>query len=102
MAERILQINFKYNISRDEYEAAVKSLASDFATVEGLRWKVWIINEAENEAGGIYLFEDDSSLQAYLEGPLAASISSHPALVDMSAKQFDVMAEATAITRGPV
>ena len=102
MSKVILQVNFKYNVSKDDYEAAVKSLVSDFATVDGLRWKVWIINEDKSEAGGIYLFEDDSSLQAYLEGPLAASISSHPALADMSAKQFNVMAEVTAITRGPV
>ena len=60
------------------------------------------MNEAESEAGGIYLFDDDSSLQAFLAGPLAAKVNSHPAFSDMSAKQFDVMADVTAITRGPV
>jgi len=48
------------------------------------------------------LFDDESSLQAFLAGPLAAGVTSHPALSDMSVKQFDMMEEETAITRGPV
>ena len=102
MAERILQINFKFSVSRAEYEQAATSLASEFADVAGLRWKVWLMNEAASEAGGIYLFDDESSLQAFLAGPLAAKVKSHPAFSDMSAKQFDVMADVTAITRGPL
>jgi len=102
MSKKILQLNFKFNVSRSEYEQAVSLLASDFAAVAGLRWKVWLMNEAESEAGGIYLFDDESSLQAYLTGPLAAQVKSHPALSDMSAKNFDVMEDITAITRGPV
>ncbi len=102
MSTRILQVNFKFSVSRSEYEQAAASLADAFAEVPGLRWKVWIMNEADNEAGGIYLFDDDASLQDYLAGPLAAQVKSHPAFSDMSAKQFEVMHDATAITRGPV
>ena len=102
MAKMILQIDFKFNISRDEYEKAAKSLATAFAEVAGLRWKVWLMNEAESVAGGIYLFDDESSLQAFLEGPLAAKVKSHPAFTSMNARQFEVMTDATATTRGPV
>ena len=102
MAEKILQINFKFNVSKGEYEAAANSLAGEFAKVDGLRWKVWILNEAENEAGGIYLFNDESSLDSFLGGPLAAQVQSHPAIEDMTAKKFDVMPDVTAVTRGPV
>jgi hypothetical protein len=102
MAERILQLNFKFNVPRAEYEQAVSSLAGKFADVAGLRWKVWLMNEAESEAGGIYLFNDESSLENFLAGPLAAQVSSHPALSDMSVKRFDVMPDLTAITRGPI
>jgi hypothetical protein len=102
MSARILQLNFKFNVPRADYEAAVSPLASDFAEVPGLVWKVWLMNEAESEAGGIYLFEDDTFLTAYLEGPLASAVKTHPALSDLSAKRFDVMGKLTAITRGPV
>ena len=40
----------------------VAPLAEQYAAVPGLRWKIWIINEAEGEAGGIYLFDDEESL----------------------------------------
>ncbi len=61
-----------------------------------------MINEAEREAGGIYLFDDEGSVKAFLDGPLASKVTSHPGLSDFSVKQFDVMEDATAITRGPV
>ena len=102
MKEKILQLNFKFNVPKADYEAAVSPLAENFAAVPGLRWKIWLMNEAENEAGGIYLFNDESSMQAYLDGPLAAGVKSHPALSDMSAKVFDSMDELTATTRGPI
>ncbi len=58
--------------------------------------------KVQHEAGGIYLFDDESSLQTFLAGPLAAKVKSHPAFSEMSAKQFEVMTDATATTRGPV
>ncbi len=102
MAEKLLQINFKFSITKAEYEEAASSLAGAFAGVDGLRWKIWTINEAENEAGGLYLFNDESSLDAFLNGPLAEQVKSHPAFSDMSAKPFDVMPGPTATCRGPV
>ncbi|MBC8231026.1 YdhR family protein [bacterium] len=102
MSGRILQINFKFNVSRAEYEEAVAPLANEIDAVAGLRWKVWLMNEAESEAGGIYLFDDEASTKAYLEGPIVAQVVKHPALSDFSVKQFDVLENVTAITRGPV
>ena len=102
MPSRILQLNFKFSVSRTEYEEAVSPLAEGVAAAPGVRWKIWLMNEAGSEAGGIYLFEDEASLDAYLGGPIVAQVTSHPALSDFSVKQFDVMEEQTAITRGPV
>jgi len=102
MPGKILQINFKFNVSKAEYQQAASGLVNDIEGVAGLRWKVWIMNEAEQEAGGIYLFDDEASVRAYLEGPIVAQVTSHPALSDFSVKQFDVMERVTAITRGPV
>jgi len=102
MAQMILQLNFKFNVTKAEYEGAVSPLADKFAAVDGLVWKIWIINESESEAGGLYLFKDESSLNIFLGGELAAAVSNHPALSDMSVKQFNIMDDITAITRGPV
>lgn len=102
MSQKILQINFKYHVSRAEYETAVAPLAAPIAAMPGLVWKVWLMNEAEQEAGGIYLFTDGSTLDAYLNSDIVAGIISHPALSDFSVKQFEVMEEVSAVTRGPV
>ena len=102
MSGRIMQLNFKFSVSVSEYEQALSPLVSQFAAIAGLRWKIWMINEAEGEAGGIYMFEDEASVNAYLEGPLAAQVTSHPALSDFSVKQFDVMGNLSEVTRGPV
>ena len=99
MAAKILQINYRLNGPRAEYEKENSPYAQPIADIPGLRWKVWIINEAENEAGGIYLFDDDAAVQAFLDGPIIAEMKGDPTL---SIKPFDVIAELTTITRGPV
>jgi hypothetical protein len=102
MSAKILQVNFKFNVPRDAYEQTVSPMANDFSVVRGCRWKIWLMNEAESEAGGIYLFDNDASLKAFLEGPLVAQVTSHPALSEFSVKQFEVMEGVTKITRGPI
>ena len=102
MSGRIMQLNFKFSVSGEEYKQAVAPLADEIAAVPGLRWKIWIFNEAESEAGGIHLFDDENSVNTYLEGATAAQVINHPALSDFSVKQFDVMEDVTVITRGPI
>ena len=102
MPAKILQINFRLRTSTSEYQNLCQSVAQAFADVPGLRWKIWLLNDRGNEAGGIYLFESDQALTDFMFGPLAAQVESHPAVYDFSAKTFEVMEEVTAITRGPV
>lgn len=99
---KILQINFKLSVSRDKYEQAGTETAKIISNVAGLRWKVWIMNEAKQELGGIYLFDDESSLEAYLAGPIVAKLKSNPAISDISMKQFDVLDKLTQVTHGPI
>jgi len=101
MSGHILQINFNFKVPAEAYINEVKKLAGDIAAVPGMEWKVWLMNEADSEAGGIYWFSDSASLQAYLQGPIVAGIQNHPALENISAKVFDSIPELTAITRGP-
>lgn len=98
----ILQVNFKLNVSVAEYDHLTRVVADAFANVPGLLWKIWILNEQQQEAGGIYLFDSEASLDAFLSGPLAAQVKSLPALRDVSMKRFSVMSDVTALTRGPV
>jgi len=100
--KKIVQTNFKFKKTRPEYEQACLKLAQPIANVKCLLWKVWIMNEDEKLAGGISLFEDEASAQAYLKGDIIAGIKSNPALSDVEIRVFDVIPEPTKITRGPV
>jgi Putative mono-oxygenase ydhR len=102
MESKILQINFKYNVSSSELQTMAGSAAQVFAAIPGLRWKIWLHNEARNEAGGIYLFESEQALNTFLSSSLAEQVRSIPAFYDMSVKQFDIQEDVTAITRGPI
>jgi hypothetical protein len=99
---KILQVNFKFGVSAAEYGQAAASLADAFAAVPGCRWKVWLIDEARREAGGIYLFDDGASVQAMLDSPLWASVGAHPALSDFNVKDWDVMDAPSLVTRAPI
>lgn len=77
-------------------------MADALAAVAGLRWKIWLVNEAEQEGGGIYLFDDTAALAAFLEGPIVARLKAHPAMREVQIKQFDAWEELTKVTRGPI
>lgn len=103
MKERVLQLNFRVKVSGPEYQAAVSPLANDFAAVPGLRWKIWYQkNEQTGEAGGIYLFEDQASLDKFLASGLPKQVMGHPALSDFSTKQFDILERESLTTRAPI
>jgi len=99
MSQKILQINYKLNGPRAEYEQENLAYCSPIADTPGLCWKIWIINEEQMEAGGMYLFDDAAAVQAFMAGPIGAELKTDPTL---SMKVFDVMEEHSAITRGPL
>jgi hypothetical protein len=98
----ILQINFNLNVPAAEYQKMVDSVAHAFRDVPGLTWKIWLLNPAAQEAGGIYLFDNQASLDAYVNGPLVAQLRGLTAIRNFSMKQFEAMPEVTALTRGPI
>lgn len=101
MSRKILQVNFKFSVSPDEYDAAVAPMADPIADVPGLQWKAWIMNASEREAGGIYLFSDAASRDGYVTSDIVKGILAHPALSDFSVKMFDVMEAHSAKTHLP-
>jgi hypothetical protein len=99
---QVLQINFTYDMTATEYEETVAPLAEPIAEVDGLVWKVWVINDETKEAGGINLFKNAAAVDAYMNSEIIAGIASHPKITNISAKQFDVMESFSTITRAPL
>ena len=102
MAQKIWQVNYKFNVSPDQYTEAVAPLAEPISNIQGLLWKVWIMNPEDREAGGIHLFADQASLDAYASSEIVEGILNNPALSDFDVKTFDVMPEYSHSTRAPV
>jgi len=102
MAQKLVQIQFKLLGSGVEYQQAVVPLVQAVADSAGLQWKLWLLNDAEHAASGIYLFADESSARAYLSGAVLARLIGHPLIGDVSIKQFDLLEELTRISRGPI
>lgn len=95
-------MNYKFKIPRSDFEKVTFEQAKPIANVKGLLWKIWIMNENTREAGGIYLFNDESSVKAFLEGDIVAEMKKLPAISDIEVKVFDVMDRHSKVTRGPV
>jgi len=102
MSARVLQINLKFEGPGADLKKGFAQVVNDIAAVPGLIWKIWIMNEQTHEAGGLYLFNSQEAVDAYLQGPLIGALKTNPALGQFSFKQFDVLEDLTAITRGPV
>ena len=63
----LLQVDFPYTGPWGAaMTEAMDGLARSIAQEPGLLWKIWTENEAAGEAGGIYLFQDRPSAEAYL------------------------------------
>ena len=105
--KKIVQINFKFKNPRTVVERHWLEHAHVFGPkgeVKGLLWKIWLMNEAEKSAGGIYLFKDSASAQAYVNGDIvrAAPTCTECSVYDMSVRTWDILPKHTKITLGPV
>jgi hypothetical protein len=96
---KLLQIDFPVSGPwGDEMAQAYADLARKIAGTPGLLWKIWTENPATGEAGGIYLFEDDASLAAYLTEHTERLKSF--GIATINAKKFEVNEPLTQMTRG--
>jgi Putative mono-oxygenase ydhR len=102
MAQKLVQVDFVLAVSAQEYTQAIAPLAQAVADLAGLQWKIWLVNDVERAAGGIYLFADESSARSFLRSSFLAQLRIAPFLRDVRVQQFDVLTHLTEITRGPL
>lgn len=102
MSLKMLVIVVKFNMPSVEYIQAMKSLTAEILNVPGLRWKIWLINETQCTAGGLYLFDDSPSIESFLASPLVDHLKQHPAFTDILILPFAVLETETKATYGPL
>ena len=64
----ILQVDFPtHGPFGQEMSEAFQALAESINQEQGLRWKIWTENIETQEAGGIYLFDEQKYAEQYLK-----------------------------------
>lgn len=97
----LLQVDFPYSGPWGEaMSQAMQGLAESIAGEPGLIWKIWTENPANGEAGGIYLFADRTSAEAYLAMHTARLKSF--GIAQVNGKIFEVNGVLSAIDRAPL
>ena len=102
MAKTILQINYQFTSSAADYTKLVTPMAEPIAGMSGLVWKIWLLNEVDREAGGIYLFESREAAQAFVNSDAVKSFIAQPSITNVSAKMFEPDEVLSKITRAPL
>jgi hypothetical protein len=98
---KLLQIDFPLEGPwGDEMAVAFRPLAETIGETPGLRWKIWTENAGEGRSGGIYLFEDEASLDRYLAEHTERLRGF--GITDIRALKLDVNEPLTELNRGPI
>lgn len=98
----LLHLRFTLRVSPEVLIAKCQEAANVIALVEGLMWKIWVFKKDEFELGGIYLFANRETAEAYLKHPIVQAVSLNPNVVSTQSQLWDVESSLSAITRGPL
>jgi len=98
----VLQLRFKLRVPPDVLLSHSREGATTIASVEGLIWKIWLLKKEDSEMGGIYLFANRETAEAYLKHPVIRAVCSNPAVVSTQSQLWDVESSLSALTRAPL
>lgn len=97
----ILQVDFPLDGPfGNEMAEQFKDLAESINHEPGFLWKIWTENEPEQEAGGIYAFDNKTHARKYLE--MHSQRIKSMGVPYVNAKIFDVNESLTKINKGRI
>ncbi|OSI15622.1 monooxygenase [Neisseria dumasiana] len=99
--KKLLQMHFSFHGPfGSEMADQLRELAESINQEPGFIWKVWTESEKNQEAGGIYLFENEETALAYVEKH-SARLKTF-GIDEVVYKIFDINEPLTLINRGKV
>ena len=100
---KVLQVNYHREHGQGNRDQAEYLLASaeQIAQAPGLAWKIWIYDDENQKAGGIYLFDSEEHARAFGDH-IPDALGKLPGVGDIDRRYFDVDERLSEITRGPV
>lgn len=93
-------INSNTKVSGEEYDEGAMEMAQVFADLPGLVSKKWLADEATNTYGGVYIWADKKSFEAYVAGEVFAAVKDNPDFENVTSKDYSILNAPTKITRG--
>jgi Putative mono-oxygenase ydhR len=91
-------ITFTSAVDIPELEEPFTEYARALGDVPGLVSKTWLVEEST--VGGFHLFESASAAEAYLDGPLLASVRANPGFSHFAITHYGVVEPLSAMTNG--
>lgn len=76
----VLHLRFKLRVPPAVLLGHSREAANIIASVEGLIWKICVLHKEEFEMGGIYLFTNRETAEAYLNHTVIQAVRSNPAV----------------------
>jgi hypothetical protein len=98
----VLHLRFKLRVPPDVLLAQCGEAATIIASVDGLIWKIWVLQKKESEMGGIYLFANREAAEAYLNHPVIQAVRNNPAVVSSHSEFWNVESSLSSLTRVPL
>ena len=100
----VLVVRYKYDLREDNDIIELsknEEMLKIWSTIPGLGVKFALAIPDENEYGGVYLFEDDESLEAFLASPLLKEWGEHPDVSELTFRKYQVLPDFTLKTIKP-
>tara|TARA_B100001250_G_scaffold414316_1_gene451916 strand:+ start:1116 stop:1523 length:408 start_codon:yes stop_codon:yes gene_type:complete len=100
----ILVVNYKYDLREDNDLVEMckdEEVSKVFRDFPGLGIKFGLANPEENEWGGVYLFQDEASLEAYLASPILKEWEANPDVSELTYKKYKTLGDFTRNTIKP-
>lgn len=97
---KLLQVDFPFSGPfGEEMTAQLQGLAQSINDEPGFLWKIWTENQDAQQAGGIYLFKDEASAQAYLD--MHTARLNAMGITDVRGRIFDINTDLSALNKAP-
>jgi len=97
---KLLQVDFPFSGPfGEEMTTQLQGLAQSINDEPGFLWKIWTENQDAQEAGGIYLFQDEASAQAYLD--MHTARLNAMGITGVRGRIFDINTDLSALNKAP-
>ena len=98
----LLQLSFELKVSPHIFLTESREAAKVIASTEGLIWKIWVSQEEEFKTGGVYLFANRETAEAYLNHPVVQAVCSNPAVTSAKSQIWEIEKSLSVLTRAPL